>query len=525
MPRPLIATALLLLAASACGQDEPFPDGARLPRLVAGGGPQPHTLQLVPPGHAVDSFRLAVPADTRVLRITLRCETVDLDLYVSPWDDPDDVAPADEEVDGGPGTEDVVLDRFGAPPLRTGRYLVEVEWHADDRPRWAGRRLDAVPYTLDVELLPTRIDGVLAMDTEVSATLDDATGRFHTWRIDVPEGAQALRVDLTDTPGDLDLRLTHGAPAGSPDQADHAAVAAYGRESLVITADSTPPLRPGPWFVDVAEVDASGLPPVPFTLLVSRRAEPPERLLAVPDLHRPADDRLLTTALSAVLELASPAGQGDFAGSGVLVSPDGWLLTNAHVVQGFGSGALREVVASASLDDRQPPVELFRGAVVEFDTQRDLALVHLTSGLYGQPLPEGYRFPCLPLGGDDADGIARSAAASGSGAAPSAASGALAIGDPLWFVGYPTTGGAGTRNSITATRGVVSGFERSPFGVWIKSDAEIASGNSGGAALDALGRLVGVPSSLVEDGSSQLAYVVPVSALPAAWLARIVTGR
>lgn len=98
---------------------------------------------------------------------------------------------------------------------------------------------------------------------------------------------------------------------------------------------------------------------------------------------------------------------------------------------------------------------------------------------------------------------------------------ALAIGDPLWLVGYPTTGGQGSRVTINLTRGIVSGFDLFEFGSVLKTDGEITNGNSGGAALDANGRIVGVPTSTVENGSGQIGYVHPLSALPAEWRAMI----
>jgi S1-C subfamily serine protease len=75
--------------------------------------------------------------------------------------------------------------------------------------------------------------------------------------------------------------------------------------------------------------------------------------------------------------------------------------------------------------------------------------------------------------------------------------------------------------TITATRGIVSGFERADFGRLIKTDAEITRGNSGGAAIDERGLLIGVPSSTVENGSGQIGYVHPIDALPPSWRARI----
>jgi len=129
--------------------------------------------------------------------------------------------------------------------------------------------------------------------------------------------------------------------------------------------------------------------------------------------------------------------------------------------------------------------------------------VQVTSGLYGQPLPAGYELPALALG------EARS----------------LAIGEPLWLVGYPATGGTGSRVTISATRGIVSGYENADFGRLVKTDAEITRGNSGGAAIDERGLLVGVPSSTVENGSGQIGYVHPIDALPEAWLRRLRRSR
>ena len=67
------------------------------------------------------------------------------------------------------------------------------------------------------------------------------------------------------------------------------------------------------------------------------------------------------------------------------------------------------------------------------------------------------------------------------------------IGDSLQILGYPGIGG----ETITFTEGAVSGFtsDRSVEGrAWIKTDATIAGGNSGGMAANALGELIGVPT-------------------------------
>jgi S1-C subfamily serine protease len=51
----------------------------------------------------------------------------------------------------------------------------------------------------------------------------------------------------------------------------------------------------------------------------------------------------------------------------------------------------------------------------------------------------------------------------------------------------------------------------------IKTDAEITSGNSGGAAVDAEGRLIGIPASTIENGAGQIGFVHPVALVPEAW--------
>src|SRR4030065_1371770 len=67
------------------------------------------------------------------------------------------------------------------------------------------------------------------------------------------------------------------------------------------------------------------------------------------------------------------------------------------------------------------------------------------------------------------------------------------IGDHLRVLGYPGIGG----ETITFTEGAVSGFtsERAVEGrAWIKTDATIAGGTSGGMAVNSAGQLIGVPT-------------------------------
>jgi len=270
----------------------------------------------------------------------------------------------------------------------------------------------------------------------------------------------------------------------------------YGGETLILGSRSGKALRDGAWFVDVvAPLDDERS--VRFELLATLSADPPAELLALPALasasSRAAPE--LARALAAVVELSTE----DASGSGTFVGDTGWILTNAHVVEGALGRPVDEVVIACTLAPEHPAVELFRGVVEQYDPERDLALVRVAKGFYGQPIPGDYRFPTLELADTDT----------------------LLVGAPLWLVGYPATGGEGSRVTIHATRGIVAGFEHGSVGNLIKTDASITQGNSGGAAVDADGKLVGIPTSTVENGSGQSGFVRPIGLLPPAWREQI----
>ncbi|MFW6293818.1 MAG: S1 family peptidase, partial [Spirochaetota bacterium] len=209
----------------------------------------------------------------------------------------------------------------------------------------------------------------------------------------------------------------------------------------------------------------------------------------------------LERALLATVEISIPDG----GGSGVIVTEDGYLLTNWHVVEGPDGGPSDDITIGVSVDHTRPPAERFRAEVVAHDADRDLALLRITSGRYGGALPADYRFPTVEMR-----------------ASP------LAIAEDLQFIGYPWIGGTGSRASITYTRGTVAGFQKTGFGLLVKSDGEINAGNSGGAALDRDYRLIGLPTSVVGENAGQLAYVVPIAAIPDAWhdiIGRSTAGR
>jgi len=75
-----------------------------------------------------------------------------------------------------------------------------------------------------------------------------------------------------------------------------------------------------------------------------------------------------------------------------------------------------------------------------------------------------------------------------------------------------------TRTAVILSRGIVAGLERRKGGpAWIKTDAWVAPGHSGGPIVDAMGRLVGIAAATLGNTES-LGLGIPVGRLPPEWL-------
>ena len=204
---------------------------------------------------------------------------------------------------------------------------------------------------------------------------------------------------------------------------------------------------------------------------------------AAPDTFAPIIQRV-SPAVVSIDTLTLGAGPGDWrtqlppgalpgfgtpvrrgAGSGFIISPDGHVVTNNHVVQGA-----REVVVSLS-DGRQFPARL-----VGRDPPTDLAVLKID----GQSLPYvSFARSALPAVGDWV----------------------VAVGNPFGLGG-------------TATAGIVSAHAREigeAYVSYIQIDAPINSGNSGGPSFDLQGRVVGVNTAIVSPsgGSVGIGFAIP----------------
>jgi S1-C subfamily serine protease len=168
------------------------------------------------------------------------------------------------------------------------------------------------------------------------------------------------------------------------------------------------------------------------------------------------------------------------SGSGTLLSREGYFLTNYHVVKDT-----RVQLILFSKDPRKSPEKYFFTKIVSQDNNLDLAVLQIVSPIEGASM-------------DDLTPIRMGTSSS------------LKMDDEIRIYGYPGVGG----DTITSTRGVISGFwEDYPY--WIKTDANISSGNSGGGAFNLKGEFIGVPTAGAVDPRmrSQIGMIMPVDSI------------
>lgn len=139
-------------------------------------------------------------------------------------------------------------------------------------------------------------------------------------------------------------------------------------------------------------------------------------------------------------------------GSGVIMSKDGYILTNAHVVEGAN-------IIEVTLSDGRST----HAKVIGVDSDTDLAVLKID-------VPD---LPAITLGDSDA----------------------LQVGDSVLAIGNPFSVGQ------TVTSGIVSALNRNQLGLstfenFIQTDAAINPGNSGGALVDIHGHLIGINTAI-----------------------------
>ena len=168
-------------------------------------------------------------------------------------------------------------------------------------------------------------------------------------------------------------------------------------------------------------------------------------------------------------QLPDEAQRASSLGSGVIVSPGGYLLTNHHVVE-----------AADEIEVALPDGKKLLAKVVGNDPETDLAVLRV----------DAENLPAITFGSSDS----------------------LRVGDVVLAIGNPF--GVGQ----TVTAGIVSALGRTGLGIntfenFIQTDAAINPGNSGGALVDAGGNLIGINTAIFSrsGGSMGIGFAIPVS--------------
>lgn len=226
---------------------------------------------------------------------------------------------------------------------------------------------------------------------------------------------------------------------------------------------------------------------------------------------------MIETSITLPMETAKGVIDTTFTwyGSGNVISPSGWILTNAHVAffdPTYGDPSLvgcypmefyipNYIAVYYTSDSELPPEPLYYAVNVAGDFlyhNPDIALIKCNQRMDGSGIPMDEEiFPEYHYLGDSDD---------------------LEHGDELYCVGYPDFAWGG----ISYTSGEITNILAEPdrFGetvrYFIGTDASISGGNSGGAAVNRDGKLVGLPTMGIPGAGGWREYITPINL--AAWM-------
>ena len=211
------------------------------------------------------------------------------------------------------------------------------------------------------------------------------------------------------------------------------------------------------WINDDAQTPAENTTP-----------QPPREEAEALDAYSTVVVRVAEKLQPAVVNLRVGRGRNGAGGSGILFTPDGFLLTNAHVVQSFTNVRIR-------LNDGQE----IEGRVVGSDPWTDLAIVQA----------QGNKLPHAALGDSQKLRVGQLV---------------VAIGSPFGF-------------ESTVTAGVVSALGRSLRTITghlvdnvIQTDAALNPGNSGGPLVDSRGNVIGINTAVIAPAQG-ICFAIPIN--------------
>lgn len=177
------------------------------------------------------------------------------------------------------------------------------------------------------------------------------------------------------------------------------------------------------------------------------------------------------------------------SGSGVIINKNGLILTNYHVIMPLDDFDSSEMDTSYQVCISEEigiePECKYSAKLIAGNKDLDVALLQLESIENLSTINQD--FPYLNLNENDT----------------------TSINDEVIALGYPSIGG----DTITITKGIISGKETKYNNNWIKTDAIISFGNSGGAAIDENGNVIGITSEVGSDTVGSLGYIINITSL------------
>ncbi|HEU5348940.1 MAG TPA: trypsin-like peptidase domain-containing protein, partial [Ktedonobacterales bacterium] len=171
---------------------------------------------------------------------------------------------------------------------------------------------------------------------------------------------------------------------------------------------------------------------------------------------------------------ATPFGSGQLAqgaGSGVIFAPDGYILTNSHVVD----GARQVIVTLADGHD-------IKGEVIGQDPDTDVAVVRISP-------PDGSKLSAARLGNSDNLLVGQLV---------------VAIGSPVGLQSTVTTG------IVSALHRTLPGYGGQMIEDIIQTDAAVNPGNSGGPLVNSSGEVIGINVAVVQQAQG-LSFAIPIN--------------
>ncbi|MET0636264.1 MAG: trypsin-like peptidase domain-containing protein [Chitinophagaceae bacterium] len=161
------------------------------------------------------------------------------------------------------------------------------------------------------------------------------------------------------------------------------------------------------------------------------------------------------------------------SGSGVIISEDGYIVTNNHVISDGGKGVADEITVTLNENKRT-----YKAKVIGRDPSSDIAVLKI----------DGNNLPYVIYGNSDE----------------------LKLGQWVLAVGYPLTLEATVTAGIVSAKNVSIGINSrqsdTPVESFIQTDAAVNQGNSGGALVNTAGQLVGINSAILAPNGTYAGY-------------------